>query len=70
MRRFSKCIKNNDVTKRTKDQVTSTVNMEGQPFASEAVLVMGKLKEFRGRIPCQIPQNYRTCAGLLPCGTI
>jgi hypothetical protein len=54
MRKFSKCIKNNDVMKRTKDQVMPTVNMEGKPITSKAVLIMGKLKEFQGCIPCEI----------------
>ncbi len=70
MRRFSKCIKNDDVTKRTKDHVTPTENMEGKPITSKAVLIKGKLKEFQSRIPCEIPQEYRTSAGVLLRGTI
>jgi hypothetical protein len=45
---------------RTIEQVTSTVNVEGLPIASEAVLVKGKLWGCQGHIPCEMPQDYRT----------
>jgi hypothetical protein len=40
---------------RTIDKVTSTVDVEGTPLASEAVLVKRKLRGCQGRIPWGIP---------------